>query len=386
MPEPGRSRDILETLVGFPTVSRDSNLPLIDWIEAYLDRLGFRCHRVSDPTGQKAGLFARIGPDGPGGVMLSAHTDVVPTEGQDWTSDPFTLTETGGRLVGRGAADMKGYLACALRAAGIAADGRLAEPFKLAISYDEEIGCVGISHMVGHLDDSIGRPDLCIVGEPTEMALVTGHKGKTALRCTCRGSGGHSSMAPDYQNALHLAADVMAEIRRLQDRVRESGAQDPGYAVPYSTLHVGRLEGGTALNIVPDSATLDFELRALAQEAPEPLLTQLRDAAARLAAAAQVDHPEADIRFETLTFYPGLETDPSGPGVRRVMDLLGSDEVKKVSFGTEAGVFAAAGVESVVCGPGAISVAHRADEYIDIAQLDACDAFLDRLVASMTTG
>lgn len=378
------TRTILERLVAFPTVSRESNLPLLDWVTEFLEDRGFVCHRVPDPTGMKAGLFASLGPDRPGGVMLSAHSDVVPVDGQDCKSDPFTLTERDGRLHGRGAVDMKGFLACALRAADLAANSRLAEPFKLALSYDEEIGCVGIAEMIGHLPETVGLPDLCIVGEPTEMSLVTGHKGKQTLRARCHGQAGHSSNAPGFMNALHLAGDLLWAIRDTQEKVRQTGMRDACYTVPYSTLHVGRLEGGVALNIVPESAVLDFELRHLGHEAPEPILGRIREAAERIVAEARAEYPEAAIEIATVSAYPALETDPAGPGVRRMMDLLDVTEARKVSFGTEAGVFAAAGVESVVCGPGSISVAHQPDEFITLDQLAACDRFLARLLDTMT--
>lgn len=386
LPDFNDSTELLETLVGFPTVSRESNLPLIDWIQDYLSTLGFDCHRVTDRSGRKAGLFAALGPYGSGGVMLSAHSDVVPTEGQGWQTDPFQLTERDGRLFGRGASDMKGFLACALRVAERASQRSLTEPLKLAISWDEEVGCVGIAEMIGYLDATVGRPDLCIVGEPTGLKLITGHKGKSAHRVTFRGSGGHSSLAPRHVNALHMAADFLFEIRRQQEELDRSGLRDPDFDIPISTLHAGRLNGGTALNIVPDSATLDFELRSLAQEPADPILAALREAADRIATQARTRFDGAGIDFDALASYPGLDTDPDGSGVRRMQSLLGTEATGKVSFGTEAGVFARAGVESVVWGPGSIDVAHKADEYIDADQLAACDRVLDRLVDTLTDG
>ncbi|MEL7116039.1 MAG: M20/M25/M40 family metallo-hydrolase, partial [Pseudomonadota bacterium] len=246
-----RTIEILDRLVGFDTVSHRSNLGLIAYVEDVLETCGFRQTRLTDPTGTKAGIFAAIGPAGPG-VLLSAHTDVVPVEGQEWTRDPFRLHRAHDRLYGRGTTDMKGFLASMLAAAERAASLDLAEPLKLAISYDEEIGCIGIAQMIDGLIPAIGTPRAAIVGEPTEMQVATGHKGKVALRAICRGEAGHSALAPRFTNAIHVATDFVAQIRDVQAEIVATGARDPAYDVPYSTLHVGTIAGGSALNIVPD--------------------------------------------------------------------------------------------------------------------------------------
>ena len=383
--------EILRKLIAFPTVSRDSNLALIRWVEEFLQERGFTCHRIPDPTGTKAGLFAQIGPAGEGGVMLSAHSDVVPVDGQDWVSDPFEMTERDGRLFGRGTCDMKGFLASMLTLADQASRRELRKPLKLAVSYDEEVGCVGINHMIGDLADTIGVPEFCIVGEPTNMGLVTGHKGKSTLRATCRGAAGHSSLAPQFQNALHLATDLVAAIRNLQESHRQTGPSDPAYSVAYSTLHVGKLEGGAALNMVPETATLDFELRHLAQDPAEPILDTLRAEAERIVAEARATHSEAQIDIEQISAYPGLETAvESGivTWIAQFMDVPAGTlpEVGKVSFGTEAGTFAKLGVPSIVCGPGSIQQAHKPDEFIEIAELAKCDAMLADILSSISTG
>ncbi|WP_241524004.1 acetylornithine deacetylase [Oceaniglobus indicus] len=380
--------DILDKLVAFPTVSRDSNLGLIDWVQDYLARRGFDCHRVTDPTGQKAGLFARIGPAGDGGIMLSAHTDVVPIDGQTWTSDPFRLAARDGRLYGRGTCDMKGFLACMLAVADKAAGKTLREPLKLAISYDEEIGCIGISHMIDQLAPTIGLPRYCIVGEPTDLTLITGHKGKSTMRATCHGTAGHSSLAPQFLNALHLATDFIGAIRAAQDDCRHNGPQDAAYSVPFSTLHVGKLEGGAALNMVPETAVIDFELRHLAQDPADPILGRLRDDAAAIVAEAAKQHPEAAIDITAISSYPGLETPSESPivgWISKFMDLPDgrTPDTGKVSFGTEAGCFAQVGIPSVVCGPGSILQAHKPDEFIAVSELARCDAMLAAILASI---
>lgn len=378
-----QTTEILEKLVSFRSVSEASNLEMIDWIVSYLEARGFRCHLVPDATGAKAGVFASLPANSDGGVLLSAHSDVVPVQGQNWQTDPFALTEKEGRLYGRGAADMKGFLACMLTAADRASRMELSRPLKLALSYDEEVGCRGIADMIGHLDASIGQPRLCIVGEPTTMQLVVGHKGKTAMRATCRGRAGHSSQAPEFVNALHLATDFVMAIRALQDDIRSAGPKDSAYGVPHSTLHVGRLHGGVALNIVPDTAVIDLEFRHLAEDSPDAMVQRIREAAERISAVARRVDPENGIELEVVSAYPGLDTRDESDAVLAASAHLTGRELRKVDFGTEAGFFAASGIPTVVCGPGSISVAHKPDEFVERSQLDECDAFLERLIADL---
>lgn len=363
--------ELLDRLIAHDTVSHRSNLALIDEVEAFLRDRGFATTRVADPEEPKAGLFASIGPEG-AGVLLSAHTDVVPVEGQDWTRDPFRLTAEGDRLYGRGTTDMKGFLAAMLSVADAAARRELREPLKLAISWDEEIGCVGIAKMIGDLEPSIGRPRACIVGEPTGMRVAVGHKGKQANRATCRGEAGHSALAPRFVNALHVATDFVAGLRDLQESLARDGAQDADYAIPYSTVHVGRLTGGTALNIVPDRAEILFEFRHLAADRPEDLRARI-DALAGKA--------EGRITLETLTAYPGLATAPDAEVTRLVQRVARSQTLAKMPYGTEAGFFDALGIPTVVCGPGDMEgQGHKADEYVERAQLEACDSMLAALL------
>ena len=375
-----RSIDILERLIAFPTVSADSNLALIDYATGLLGEAGFAVHRLPDETGEKAGLFAALGPDGPGGVMLSGHTDVVPVTGQAWTREPFTLTDGGDRLYGRGTTDMKGFVACALAAAERAASAPLARPLKLALSYDEEVGCIGIPKMLERLDETVGRPDLCIVGEPTSMAIALGHKGKAALRAICRGTAGHSAMAPLFVNALHLACDFVAELRKLQGRIVETGARDEAYDVPYTTLHVGRLEGGRALNIVPDTAIVDFEFRHLAGDSADVLRAKIEAAAERIAAGYRDRCAGAAIEISDIFAYPGLDVTEDDRSVADMLALLPEAGLTKVAFGTEAGCFADVGVPALVCGPGNMDQGHKPDEFVAKDQLAQCDTMLDRVI------
>ena len=363
-----RVLDHLDRLVGFAGLPGQPNGEIADHVAGVLAAAGARVHRIGDETGTKTGIFAGLGPEGPGGVMLSGHLDVVPVEGQAWSGDPFRLRREGGRVFGRGTTDMKGFLACMLDAAE-RAEG-LWRPLKFAFSWDEEIGCRGIPVMLEHLEATVGAPEACIVGEPTGMKIATGHKGKTSLRAVCRGEAGHSADAPDYRNALHGAAEVIAELRREQGRIAATGARDGAYSTPYTTVHAGVMRGGTALNIVPDFAEILFEIRNLPEDAPEAIIARLRKAVA----------PLGGVEIEVTGGYPGLEAGPGSGAAALLRDLMPGAEAIKVSYGTEAGHFARAGIDTVVCGPGSMAQGHKPDEFIEIAQLDACAAMLGRLI------
>ncbi len=373
---------LLDRLIGFDTVSDRSNLALVDFAESHLRGAGFRVTRLTAPGGDKAGLHAVIGPDGPGGVLLSAHTDVVPVDGQDWTRPPFRLTTEGTRHYGRGTTDMKGFVAAMLALAGRAAGARLSAPLGLVLSYDEEVGCAGIAEMRDRLAPLLGAPRVCIVGEPTEMQVATGHKGKRAFTAGFRGEAGHSALAPRYVNALHVAGDFMAGLRDLQAEIEAHGARDAAYDIPCSTLHVGRLSGGGAVNIVPDRAEMAFEFRHLAADDPEDLRARI-DAIARKVEAV---HGPDRITLTQVSAYPGLETDATGDAARHVVRMAGTGTTK-VAFGTEAGIFDGLGIPTVVCGPGSMQgQGHKRDEYIERAALAACDRMLDRILDDLRAG
>ena len=375
--------EILDRLIAFPSVSSASNLDIVDYIDDFLKTCGFAVHRVPDETGQKAGLYASIGPEG-AGVLLSAHTDVVPVTGQDWTCDPFRLTQSGDKVYGRGTTDMKGYLASVMAAASRASNLALREPLKIAFSYDEEVGCIGIRHMIGDLERMIGLPRVCFVGEPTEMRVAIGHKGKAALRAVCHGQSGHSALAPHFLNALHLAADFVGELRALQTGLMETGGRDPAYDIPYSTIHVGQLSGGTALNIVPDRAEILFEYRHLAEDRAEDIYAAIGQGAARVEAAYQTGSAQARIDVDQYNSYPGLTLAETAKVVPYAQMLAQSQGTIKVPFGTEAGFFGGLGIPTVVCGPGSMAgQGHKPDEYIALSQLAACDAMMDRLLADI---
>lgn len=372
---------ILDRLVSFPTVSRDSNLGLIDFVRDFLGARGVQSTLFMDPTGQKANLFATIGPTDGAGIMLSGHTDVVPVDGQAWTTDPFRLVGKGERLYGRGTADMKGFLAAAMRAADRAAARELSAPLHLAFSYDEEIGCVGVRSMIEALAESPIRPMLAIVGEPTSMRVGLGHKGKTGLRATCRGREGHSALAPNSLNAIHLAVDLVDRIRALQAVFAERGARDTSYDIPYSTLHVGRISGGVVVNIVPNKCVVELEFRNIAADEPAEIVQRLHADATSIAAAHRGRFPEAAIELEIVNDYPGLDTGADAEAVGFMRSLAGGSDLVKLAFGSEGGLFHdRLGISAIVCGPGSIEQGHKPDEYVTRDQLARCDAMMDRLV------
>ncbi len=379
-----RTLEILDTLIGFDTVSAKSNLDLAAWVDGFLRHCGFNVWLVPSPSGEKAGLYAERGPAGDG-VLLSGHTDVVPVEGQDWSRDPFRLTREGDRVYGRGTTDMKGYVASVLALAERAAHANLAEPLKIALSYDEEVGCVGIQQMLADLTPLLGRPRACFVGEPTEMQVAVGHKGKAALRAVCHGQSGHSALAPKFVNALHLAGDFMSELRAIQDDLAQNGARDEAYSVPYSSVHVGRLMGGMALNIVPDRAELTFEYRHLPADNAEDILARIQSAAVHVGETYSAFWEGARIEVEQTNAYPGLDVSDASPVIGYAKSLAQRNHTTKVAFGTEAGFFDRLGIPTVVCGPGSMEgQGHKPDEYLSLDQLAACDAMMDRILIDLS--
>ena len=380
-------RDILERLMAFDTVSSRPNRALMDYVAEVLAGAGIASVLVPDAGGGKANLWATVGPAGVGGVMLSGHTDVVPVEGQAWTKPPFALTEADGRFYGRGAADMKGFVACAIAAMLQAAERPLKVPLHLALSYDEEIGCMGVRSLIDMLAGAPVRPRMCIVGEPTAMQVATGHKGKVALRATCVGREGHSALAPLALNALHLAADFIGVIRGVQARIAAEGPFDGDYDVPYTTVHAGKMAGGVQVNIVPNAAVIDFEIRSLAGVDVEALITELRAGAEAVVAPLRAEFPEAEIRVERLWDYPGLGTPTDAAVVNFVKGLTKANGTIKVAFGTEGGLFdARLGVPTVICGPGSMAQGHKPDEFVTVEQMDRCQAMLAALVARCEAG
>ena len=381
------SIEILSRLIAFNTVSANSNMELMDYISNLLLENGIHSTLLPNEDASKANLYATIGDHNKAGVMLSGHTDVVPVEGQDWTKPAFELTQEDGKLFGRGTADMKGFIASAISAAIDASKRDLKTPLHLAFSYDEEIGCVGVHSMIDMLADAPVRPAMCIIGEPTSLSVAVGHKGKTAMRATCIGREGHSALAPFAMNALHLGCDLASEIRDMQSDLAKNGERDSDYDVPYTTLHVGKINGGVALNIVPNLCVVDFEIRNIAADDPLVILEEIKTRAAKIVETARSHAPEADIKIEIFNTYPGLNTATDTQVVKFVKSLSGANGTNKVAFGTEGGLFSGKlGIPTVVCGPGSMTQGHKPDEYVEVEQLSRCDDMLATLVDRLEAG
>ncbi|BBH33160.1 acetylornithine deacetylase [Pseudomonas sp. St290] len=377
-----RSRVLLERLVGFATVSRESNLALIEFVRDYLQGLGVDSELIYNAERTKANLLASIGPAAPGGVVLSGHTDVVPVDGQAWTVEPFYLSEMDGKWFGRGTADMKGYLASVLAAVPMFLASALRRPVHLAFSYDEEVGCLGVHSLLDVLVRRVPPPALCLIGEPTQLQPVLGHKGKLAMRCHIKGAACHSAYAPYGVNAIEQAARLIGRLGEIGAALADPLLHDARFDPAYSTVQVGVIQGGTALNIVPADCRFDFEVRALPGFDPQVVAEQLQGYAEQtLLPAMQAVASDTAIRFEALSAYPGLATAPDSAAAQLVARLCGSEAFGTVAFGTEGGLFHQAGVPTVVCGPGSMDQGHKPDEYVSIEQMAACDRLMDRLAS-----
>ena len=374
------SRALLEWLIAFPTVSRDSNLEMIDFIRHTLGDLGVRSELFYNADRTKANLFATIGPDRAGGIALSGHTDVVPVDGQPWTVEPFRLSEREGRLYGRGTADMKGFIASVLASVPAFLERDLKVPVHLAFSYDEEVGCLGVRPMLAELAQRPHKPALCLIGEPTELKPVLGHKGKLAMRCQVRGAPCHSAYAPYGVNAIQYAARLINRLEEIGEQLSTPEHHDERFDPPYSTVQTGVIKGGRALNIVPAECEFDFEVRALPGYDATHVADELHAyAQTQLLPKMRAVNDGTDIRFEPLSAYPGLATPPDSDAARLLARLCGSKEFGTVAFGTEGGLFHQAGIPAVVCGPGSMDQGHKPDEFVTVAQIAGCDAMLARL-------
>lgn len=380
-----QSRLLLEKLVAFETVSRVSNLDLIEFIRDYLAELGVSSYLDYNDEGSKANLWATIGPSDRGGVLLSGHTDVVPIDGQEWRFPPFELTESDGKLYGRGSADMKGFLACVLAAVPTFLATPLRIPVHLAFSYDEEVGCLGVRSLLENIKEQTHPPVACIVGEPTELKPILGHKGKLAMRCHVHGAACHSAYAPSGVNAIEYASKLIV---KLMDIGAELGDKQPDtrFDPPFTTIQTGTISGGNALNIVPAACRFDWEVRTLPDVEAEQVVSELkRYAQQKLEPLMKAVNAEAGISFEPLQAYPGLLTEQGNSLAKLISLLADSSDFSTVAFGTEGGLFHQAGIPAVVCGPGSMSQGHKPDEFITIDQLRRCDAMMRRLAGFLTS-
>jgi acetylornithine deacetylase len=375
------SIEMIRTLVGFPTVSRDSNLELIHFVRDQLAALGAQSRLTYNDERSKANLFATLGPREMPGIVLSGHTDVVPVDGQAWDTDPFKLVEKNGRLYGRGTADMKSFIAVVLALAPEFARRGLTTPLHFAFSYDEEVGCIGVGRLISDLAQQGITPKSCIVGEPTLMRPVIAHKGKKGFRCSVRGLASHSAYAPAGVNAVEAAAEAVAYLKSMARRHRDHGPFDRSFDVAHTTVHTGVMRGGTALNIVPHECTFDFEFRHLPGDDPDALLAEFTSYIdARIVPEMRAVHADAGFSIEPLSALPALDNGPEVEVVGLAQELSGNDDIGKVSFGTEGSQFQRAGIPTVVCGPGSIAQAHKPNEYVAIEQVVKCEEFMRRLM------
>ncbi len=375
---------LIRTLVGFDTTSRDSNLALIDWVRGYLASHGVASTLTFDDDRRKANLFAtlpaRDGNATTGGIVLSGHTDVVPVDGQPWDTDPFQVAIKDDRLYGRGVTDMKSFSAVGLTFVPEFLRRRLAQPIHFALSYDEEIGCIGVRRLIADIVARGVRPAGCIVGEPTGMELVVAHKGKKSWRCRVRGFEAHSSLTPLGVNAVQIACEIVAYIAERARAFRDAGRKDSAYDVPYTTAHVGVIRGGTALNIVPRDCSFDFEIRHLPFDDPDAFFADVRDFAARFLPQMHAVDAATYIEFDAMSTLPGFDTHDGSDITTLGHACNGTHEAAKVSFGTEASLFHGADVPTIICGPGHIAQAHQPNEWVTVDQVAKCEAFMRRLV------
>jgi acetylornithine deacetylase len=378
------SRSMIERLIGFKTVSRESNLGLIEWVRDYLHGFGATTRLTHDPTGKKANLFATLGDSNKPGLILSGHTDVVPVDGQDWHTDPFAAVERDGKLFARGSADMKGFIGIILAQAPkfVAAlnDNRLDAPLHYSLSYDEEVGCIGVRGLIRDLEENNIRPAGCVVGEPTSMQPIIAHKSTNRFRCSVHGREAHSSYVTHGVNAIEYAARLVVFIRQIAERLANAEMRDYGFTVPYSTLSTGVIHGGIAANVVPKDCVFQFDMRTLPCTSPEALHQEIRAHAAELMREMQAVDEKSGIQLEWLSQTVGLAAAESDAIVQWAMQLSRNSQVGKVSYGTEAGLFQKMGVPSVICGPGDIAQAHGPNEFVALEQLAQCEKFMDRIL------
>jgi acetylornithine deacetylase len=380
------ARAMIERLIAFNTVSRDSNLGLIEWARDYLQGCGAKTRLTYDANGKKANLFATLGDSQKAGLILSGHTDVVPVDGQNWDTDPFVATERDGRLYARGSADMKGFIGIILARAPQFVTAlnqqRLDAPLHFALSYDEEGGCLGVRGLIRDLQENGIKPAGCIVGEPTSMQPIIAHKGTHRFRCAVHGREAHSSYVTHGVNAIEYAARLVVFIRQLADRLAQIEQRDYGFTVPYSTLSTGLIQGGIAANVVPKDCVFHFDMRTLPQASPEALYQEIRRYAEALAAEMRKIDADSGIELQWVSQTVGLAAAESDAIVQWAMQLSKNTTVGKVSYGTEAGLFQKMGVPTVICGPGDIAEAHRPNEFVALDQLAQCENFIDRILES----
>ena len=381
------SIQILEKLISFDTVSSNSNLEIISYCEKILKDAGAETTLIKNREETKANLFATIGPIDQPGIILSGHTDVVPVTNQKWKTNPFKLTEIDNKLYGRGTADMKSFVACALNAASKASSMNLKTPLHFSFSYDEEIGCVGVRSLIEMLKNSPINPLFCIVGEPTSMQVMSGHKGKVNASVLIKGKEAHSALTTKGLNSIYLASEFIQGIQSIQTNLINNSAHDNDFEVPYTTLQVGKIEGGVAVNIVPSSSSLLFEIRSLHSDDPNLILKDIKILSEKIVKSHIDKFPDTEIEIKVTSQYPALNTMKNSDVISFLNGLTGNNSVEKVSFGTEGGLFSnELNIETAICGPGSMNQGHQPDEYIEKVQIDLCDQMLENLLNKLEKG
>lgn len=375
--------ELLADLVAFQGLPGRANGAIAQYVQSYLASQGVDCAVLPGPEGDRVNLFATIGPRNVPGYVLSGHMDVVPVEGQVWSSDPFRLTDQGGRLTARGTTDMKGFLACMLAAVPLFKVADLKRPVHLAFSYDEEIGCRGVPHMIAKLPELCAQPVGCIVGEPSDMRPVLSHKGKQAVEITLTGKAAHSSQPALGENALYPAAELLLFIRELSARMQAEGPFDNRFSPPFSTVVAGIVAGGSAVNIIPDLCRLSFEVRSVPGVAPQDLSAMVIEELNAATSSAKMEGRALSASWQELASYPALAPTQDADFVALMERLSNETAIQSVSYGTEAGLFQAAGIPSIICGPGSITRAHRPDEFILMEEIAACMKMLERLAQEL---
>jgi acetylornithine deacetylase len=373
-------RDMLARLIAFDTTSRDGNLPLIDFVEAYLADWGIKSLRVDFEAGKKTNLYATIGPEHQGGIVLSGHTDVVPVDGQNWATNPFELTEKDGLLYGRGTCDMKGFLATALALAPDFKAAKLKTPIHLALSCDEEVGCIGVRPLVAYIKEHLPKPKAVIVGEPTLMKVVNAHKGAHTFATEVTGLEAHSSCTHLGVNSILVAGELLSEIGRIAADMRERGDPSGRFNPPYTTVHVGLIEGGTAKNIIPRRCAFKWETRLLPGADPDEVPTRFNAFAQTLEPAMHEVSSDTGVRTDRTNVVPGLRPEPDSPAENLALHLAEANGTEAVSYCTEAGLFQEIGIPAIICGPGSIEQAHKPDEFIAISEMEKCETFMRKLI------
>jgi len=381
------SIQILEKLISFDTVSSNSNLEIISYCEKILKDAGAEITLIKNTEETKANLFATIGPVDQPGIILSGHTDVVPVTNQKWKTNPFKLTEIDNKLYGRGTADMKSFVACALNAASKASSMNLKTPLHFSFSYDEEIGCVGVRSLIEMLKNSSINPLFCIVGEPTSMQVMSGHKGKVNASVLIKGKEAHSALTTKGLNSIYLASEFIQGIQSIQTNLINNSTHDNDFEVPYTTLQVGKIEGGVAVNIVPSSSSLLFEIRSLHSDDPNLILNDIKILSEKIVKSHINKFPDTEIEIKVTSQYPALNTMKNSDVISFLNGLTGNNSVEKVSFGTEGGLFSnELNIETAICGPGSMNQGHQPNEYIEKAQIDLCDQMLENLLNKLEKG